>query len=296
MSKDTHKLMLDHSQAKVKLYGDYLAKYLRVIVQDGQTTNIHFYDLFCGEGIYEDGAKGSPIIALDKIRGCYATMENMPKVTITFNDISPEVISKLRKSLGSTNIPEQCEVHITNEDYLDIRPNVISEINKFLKEKAVIFLDPKGYKEISVLHIKEFLSNKKTEVLVFLPIRDMYRFAGMDKEKINASHEPLYRLTSEIFPNGVPEYTSQIDFIAKIKDSLKNILPGYYVDTFTLEREPGQFFCLFFFTSNIRGLEKMLETKWEIDSEQGRIWRYERTSSMFSGSELLNFPERLKIL
>lgn len=296
MSKDTHKLMLDHSQAKVKLYGDYLAKYLKVIVQDGITKNIHFYDLFCGEGIYEDGAKGSPIIAIDKIRSCYATTEKMPKIEITFNDISSEVISKLKKSLGSSNIPEQCEVHVENKDYLDIRVSVIHAIQKFQKEKAVIFLDPKGYKETSVSHIKEFLSTNKTEVLVFLPTRDMYRFAGMSKENITSSHEPLRQFMAEIFPKGVPEFKSQIDFIAKVKEGLKNILAGYYVDTFTLEREPGQFFCLFFFTSNIYGLEKMLETKWEIDSEQGRIWRYgyERNSTMFSGSEILNFPEKLR--
>ena len=45
MSKDTHKLMLEHSQAKVQLYGSYLSKYLRVISQDKVTTDIHLYDL-----------------------------------------------------------------------------------------------------------------------------------------------------------------------------------------------------------------------------------------------------------
>ena len=74
---------------------------------------------------------------------------------------------------------------------------------------------------------------------------------------------------------------------------MKNVLPEYFIDTFTLERESGQFFCLFFFTSHIYGFEKMLETKWEIDTEEGRGLKYEKTGLMFSGTETLNFPEKM---
>jgi len=294
MSQDTHKLMLDHSQAKVKLYGSYLAKYLPIISQDKHTTNIHLYDLFSGEGIYEDGEKGSPLIAIDKINSCYTSNNNMPKLNITFNDIKPDVITKLKATIDSTQIPTNCTVRILNNNYLDLVGQVSSEIAAFKSEKAIVFLDPKGYKEISISDIKAFLTVGKSEVLVFLPIRDMYRFANMDSANISASHEPLYKFMDEIFPEGIPAFDSQPDYIHKIKEGLKNILPEYYVDTFMLEREPGQFFALFFFTGHIYGFEKMLETKWEIDTEQGRAFRYEQTGAMFSGTEVLNFPDRLK--
>src|SRR3990172_1141717 len=100
MSKDTHKLMLEHSQAKVQLYGSYLSKYLRVISQDKHTTDIHLYDLFCGEGIYEDGGKGSPIIALDEIKKFYGSATgNVPAIHVTFNDIDEKVIDALNENL-----------------------------------------------------------------------------------------------------------------------------------------------------------------------------------------------------
>ncbi|MEP5941603.1 hypothetical protein, partial [Maribacter dokdonensis] len=60
--------LLDHSEAKVKLFGDYIQKYLNIISNDKYTTDIHLYDLFCGPGIYDDGGEGSPIIALKKIK------------------------------------------------------------------------------------------------------------------------------------------------------------------------------------------------------------------------------------
>lgn len=296
MSKDTHKLMLNHSQAKVKLYGNYLAKYLNIISQDGFTKTIHIYDLFCGEGIYEDGGHGSPMIALEKIRNCYSGNPQMPKVNITFNDKGFDVIAKLKENLNEVSIPKNCTPKILNDDYLNLVDKVNSEINSFGNEKAVVFLDPKGYKEISIADISKLLSTDKSEVLVFLPIRDMHRFANMDESKMSASagHEPLYKFMREVFPERIPSFDSQLDFITKVKEGLKIVLPDIFVDTFLLEKEPGQFFCMFFFTTHIYGFEKMLETKWELDIEQGRAFRYEQSGTMFSGSEVLNFPDRLK--
>ena len=64
MAKDSQKIMLDHSKAKVELYGSYLAKYLNIISRDGYTKKIYVYDLFCGEGVYENNGKGSPVIVV----------------------------------------------------------------------------------------------------------------------------------------------------------------------------------------------------------------------------------------
>lgn len=294
MSKDTHKLMLDHSQAKVKLYGSYLAKYLRVIGQDKYTTAVHLYDMFCGEGLYENGEHGSPIIAMFKLGNFYDEITStLLKVKITFNDIDKKVISKLNESLKQAPNPQKCEVRIFNDDYLNLLPKLFSEIKSFRNEKAIVFLDPKGYKEINIEHIAELLG-KKSEVLVFLPVRDMFRFSNMKKENLTAAHEPLYEFISKVFPKGPPNFETQWDFIQKSKEALKNLLPKYFVDTFTLERDKGQYFALFFFTSHIYGFEKMIETKWEIDEKEGRRLEYEKSGVMFSGTETLNFPQKLK--
>lgn len=297
MAKDTHKEMLEHSQAKVELYGKYLSKYLFVITQDQYTTDIHLYDLFSGEGIYENEKIGSPIIALKELRKLYGTKERkLPNFHITFNDINSEVINKLKINIKSVYINSEWEINFLNDDYLNLLPQVKAHIAKYKDEKAIIFLDPKGYKEIVIEHINQLLTRGKSEVLLFLPIRDMYRFANMSREEMNAGHEPLQKLMQDLFPNGVPYFESQIDFINKVRKGFKNILKKYFVDTFIIEREKGQFFCLFFFTSHIRGFEKMLEAKWEVDENEGRIWRTYRSESMFSGNEILDIESKLKFL
>ena len=294
MSKNTHKLMLGHSQAKVELYGRYLTKYLRVITQDQYTTDIHIYDLFSGEGIYDGEGKGSPIVALSEVQKLYNTDKPLPTFHFVFNDIDKAVITKLKENVKSVYTNAAWKINYCNQDYLDLLPSVISEISKYKNEKAIIFLDPKGYKEIKIGQIKSLLQSGKTEVLLFLPIRDMFRFANMDKESTNAGHEPLQKFMTEIFPEGIPRFNSQIDFIYKIRTNFKIQLPDCFVDTFIIERDSGQFFCLFFFTTHIRGFEKMLEAKWEIDEEEGRIWRSERTESMFDTEEVLDITGKLR--
>lgn len=69
-------------------------------------------------------------------------------------------------------------------------------------------------------------------------------------------------------------------FIAQLKEGFQSYLgPQYYVDNFSLKKEENTVFCLYFFTSHIKGFEKMLEAKWEIDTDQGRGWKYTDNSS-----------------
>jgi hypothetical protein len=75
------------------------------------------------------------------------------------------------------------------------------------------------------------------------------------------------------------------EFIEQFKDALKTYLgKDFFVDTFTIEKDPATVYCLFFFSSHIRGFEKMLETKWQIDDDDddGKGWSYEKTGNLFS--------------
>lgn len=61
---DAKKNLLKHSEAKVRLLGEYLKRYLNIISNDGYTEQIEIHDLFCGEGLYENGGEGSPLVIM----------------------------------------------------------------------------------------------------------------------------------------------------------------------------------------------------------------------------------------
>src|SRR5690606_15324166 len=77
----------------------------------------------------------------------------------------------------------------------------------------------------------------------------------------------------------------------------QNLRQEFFVDTFTIQKDNNTVFCLFFFSSHIRGFEKMLEAKWEIDTTQGKGWKYERSGDLFASHKINPLEiELLKIL
>ena len=71
MKVDVKNTMQIHSRAKVDFYKTYLERYVAILCQSPYIRHIRIYDVFCGMGIYEDGGKGSPVVAYDTIKAIY---------------------------------------------------------------------------------------------------------------------------------------------------------------------------------------------------------------------------------
>lgn len=282
MLKDSQVNMYDHSEIKVRLLSLYLERYLNVLNQSPFTNDVNVYDLFCSEGIYENGGKGSPICILEIIKGIYE--ENIKsgkggKFNCLFNDNDVAKIAKLKDSISTLDLhdPAMGALNFGEKEYKVILNDVINEIKGFQSKKGFIFIDPYGYKDIQVKDIKGLLQSKKTEVLLFLPTQFMFRF-----EK-NGTPQCLKDFISELLPTeDWPKSSTGLGFIDTLKEAFrKNIGNEYFVDSFIITRDKNQFFCLFFFTSHIYGFDRMLDAKWKIDEEEGRGWNYEQ-DSLFS--------------
>lgn len=190
MSKsDSQTSLLDHSEAKVNLYGKYLSIYLNVLSRS-PIKNIYLFDLFCGEGIYKDGGKGSPIVALECIKNHYYSNGNTcPNLYIDFNDsekseIEPDKlkIDRVKEIASKIFRPQNVHVGFTSIDYNKLVQKVIERTSSLKSdERALVFIDPWGYKEIDPTDIKGLMENGKTEVILFLPIYFMSRFANKSK-------------------------------------------------------------------------------------------------------------------
>jgi three-Cys-motif partner protein len=292
-------IMMPHSEVKIRLLKLYLERYLNILSTSKYIGDIHVYDLFCGEGIYENKDKGSPIVILETIKNIFYA--NKAKGTQTdkfhcfFNDIEKKKIEKLKAEIASRKLhyPEIGTLNFTESDYKNILPNVVSQIDALKKEKAFVFVDPYGYKDIKVTDIKSLLQSNKSEVLLFLPTQFMFRFES------KGTPECLVDFISELMPvDQWPISETGIDFIENLTDAFRNSLGNdYFVDSFIITRDKNQFFCLFFFTSHIYGFDRMLDAKWEIDEEEGRGWQYQSENSLFSQLEkkanTVKFEERL---
>ena len=292
--------LLDHSEAKVQLLGKYLKRYLNIISNDGYTENINIFDLFCGQGEYENGGEGSPLVALREIKNAYYISIakkpiKKPKINCHFNDIDKEKIKILEKAITNKSLHYNNigELKLTENDYLVEVQRLSNLFKTYKNEKGFVFIDPYGYKEVKAEHIKQLMNcNKKAEVLLWLPIQFMYRFTK------NETPESLQNFINELGLSKEVENLNNVwDFINLLKSGFQNFLgDNFFVDNFSLKKEENSVFCLYFFTSHIKGFEKMLEAKWDIDSEQGKGWEYGGNQpSLFFEQKTNSLVDKLEI-
>jgi three-Cys-motif partner protein len=292
--------LLDHSEAKVQLLGKYLKRYLNIISNDGYTENINIFDLFCGQGEYENGGEGSPLVALREIKNAYYISIakkpiKKPKINCHFNDIDKEKINILEKAIKNKSLHYNNigELKLTENDYLVEVQRLSNLFKTYKNEKGFVFIDPYGYKEVKAEHIKQLMNcNKKAEVLLWLPIQFMYRFSK------NETPESLQNFINELGLSKEVENLNNVwDFINLLKSGFQNFLgDNFFVDNFSLKKEENSVFCLYFFTSHIKGFEKMLEAKWDIDSEQGKGWEYGGNQpSLFFEQKTNSLVDKLEI-
>jgi three-Cys-motif partner protein len=269
--KDSQLNPYEHSDIKVKLLKLYLEKYINILALAKGVNTVEVFDLFCGEGIYNNGKEGSPVIILKLIKDIYykARKNSNVKFNCNFNDYDTSKTEKLSNYISEKKLhySEMGSLNYFNDDYQIIKEKIINS-KKINGLKRFIFIDPYGYKNISINDIEGLLSDKNTEVLLFLPTQFMYRF-----EK-KSTPESLHNFLTEVMTEEeLGKSNSGVDFIHNLRDGFGANLKGkHYVDSFIITRDKNEYFALFFFTSHLYGFEKFLEAKWNIDEEEGRGW------------------------
>jgi three-Cys-motif partner protein len=295
VKKDIKTNLLENSQVKVRLLGEYLTRYLSVIANLGYNEKIGIYDLFCGNGRYDDGGEGSPLIIAKAIHELYKSSVikgQFPQIDCYFNDLDKDKVANVKKEIQALDLNKNAfgNIHYSSNDYQKEVKKLVALLPTKKNEKVFIFIDPYGYKHIRASEIASLLKNKNTEVLLFLPTQFMYRF---DQE---GTPESLKDFIEELVPYREWKETDSIwGFINQLKDAFRDYLAdNFFVDTFTIQKDSRTVFCLFFFSSHIRGFEKMLEAKWQIDNEEGKGWEYDAQPSLFAVLKTNPLAEKLK--
>ncbi|WP_298238655.1 three-Cys-motif partner protein TcmP [uncultured Algibacter sp.] len=303
MKTSTRTELLEHSRAKVELFKTYLSTYLNIISRVKHIKKIHIYDLLCGEGVYSDNSEGSPIAILKTIKDHYfSNNKSCPNIDLWLNDnglsdieSNKSKIQRVKEHSKDIYKPSNLNIQFTEIDYSKIYKSVLDKVESFSEDKHIIFIDPHGYKNIKLSQITQLLNFGNSEVILFLPLFDMYRFANKSYDKNFKGGKSLNSFLNDCFYNKQMNFTTVFDFTEKLKGAFVNHNTKCFVDTFLLEKEKSNYYGLFFFTPNALGFEKMLEAKWKVDTDQGRGFsiRIENQSSLFQVLETSSYPTEL---
>jgi three-Cys-motif partner protein len=232
-------------------------------------SRIAYIDLFAGPGRYKDGSKSTPIKVLETAI-CNPDMQNM--LVTVFNDANPEHISSLRETINS----------IPGIENLKYKPQVINYevgeniVNTFQERKLVptlFFVDPWGYKGLSLQLINSVVKNWGCDCIFFFNYNRINM--GLGNSAVEEHMNALFRKTRadkvrEQLKVLKPE-KRELTIVETICEALRE-MGGEYVLPFCFKHESGKRTShhLIFVSKHVKGYEIMKEIMAKESSEQNQ--------------------------
>ena len=294
--KTTRTELHAHSRAKVELYEAYLSRYVRILGQLKWLRRLFILDLFCGEGLYDDGNKGSALVGVEVVARIAEEIPDIADVELWLNDpkeseVEPgiSVKNRLDRILQEKVIPPSVTIFTDSREFDKVLPVALSHIKTIKESRSLFFLDPHGYKEWDPRTIRTIMGARGSDLILFVPISHMYRFCNSERIDDFSGFEHLSRTLHALFGDKLPYQESVDGFIESLRGAFQLYLggSGLFVDTFRIEGQSTNIYALFFFTRHEYGFEKMLEAKWKVDETEGRGFKLASlTGDLFAPLEL----------
>lgn len=179
----------DKSRVKTLIVRDFFKAYFPIINNSvgKDSPEIIYIDLFCGPGKFEDGQPSTPLALLDLVND-FKNDDIRNKLRIVFNDEKSEYIDKLKEIIASHEVVPKLKypIEITNKraGEVDIR------VHTYKKCPIFSFIDPWGYKDVSVTQTWKLVRNIGSDCVLFF---NSNRFIMDINKKAQLCHfKPLF--------------------------------------------------------------------------------------------------------
>lgn len=259
-----------HTAAKHAILRKYLGGWFpklgsrrgRVIVLDG----------FAGPGIYTGGEAGSPLIALrvllehrhvSNLGGC--------EFVFLFNESDPERVKSLveqekslKASLGG-EYPSNVRVEVSNGGFESLVDEILALLDSQSSSLAptFAFIDPFGYKDISMEKLGKLLSAASCELFIYFDFNSVMRFATAG----NVDHHFSRLFGCDDYKNAPPAGNpKRATFLRELYEQQLQKVAGFnYVQSFAMVNKSGKTGNYMSFGSrSLDGLDLMKSAMWNV--------------------------------
>ncbi len=186
--KNLHDEPFDESTiAKLEIFEDYAQAWIPTFVMQGVST-ICIFDFFAGTGYDINGVAGSPIRILQKVKEqVIPIFQRKVKVRVYLNEFDSNKFELLKKACAdylkeNDHVGRAVEIKYYNENFEDLFPKLLAEINKF---PSLVYLDQNGIKFLSEKYFLELEKTKQTDFLYFVSTSYIWRFGNKKEFKIH---------------------------------------------------------------------------------------------------------------
>ncbi|MFH1661797.1 MAG: three-Cys-motif partner protein TcmP [Candidatus Falkowbacteria bacterium] len=257
-----------HTNTKHEILKRYLQRWLPILGTFNK--GLFYIDGFAGPGVYTNGEKGSPIIAIKTAIDLIKEERLKTTLYCLFIEKDPERCKILEREINQIDIPKQIKIKIKNKDFLSSMDDVLN--NRLIKVlPTLIFIDPFGFSHTPFCLIKKIMMNNICDFFINFNYEEIERFLSLSEQENN-------------FINffGCEEWKRAL--ILKNKDKRKFLHDLYikqlhkeagikYIRSFTMINKSNKIdYFLFFGTNSIKGLEKIKEVLWKIDKDSGNVF------------------------
>ncbi|MCK4817700.1 three-Cys-motif partner protein TcmP [bacterium] len=173
MGEDFFEEPFKQSKVKSQIVAKYFDVWANIIAGYGE--QIAYVDLFAGQGYYEDGTESTPLLILKK---AFENPKIAQKLIIEFNDQNVQYVESLRRAVnqldGIANLPKPPKF-----SSVKISRDIAKQYGETSHPRTLFFLDPWGYKGLSLDLIRVAVKDWASECLLFFN----YKRINMDLHK-----------------------------------------------------------------------------------------------------------------
>ncbi len=153
----------EQSAVKTAIVSKYFWSWSKVIMPQARDNKIAYLDLFAGPGRYEDGTKSTPLIILEKA----IQDQKMSQMLVTvFNDKDGNNARALQTAIDA--IPEieklKFKPEVRNKE---VGSEMVKEFSSVELVPTLFFVDPWGYKGLSLQLVNSVLKNWGCDCIFF---------------------------------------------------------------------------------------------------------------------------------
>jgi three-Cys-motif partner protein len=253
---------LEQSKVKAQIVSGYFDVWSRIILaalkRAGDAQDIAYIDLFAGRGRYKDGTPSTPLLVL---KTAVANPEVAAHLHTVFRDQNKEFVASLRKEIANLSGVD----NLTNQPNVargETGEGVVRVLGRMKLMPSLVFLDPCGYKGLSLELVNSVIKDWACECILFFnynrinaAIDNPAVAEHMDRIFGTSRAEYLRRFLKDKTPR-VRENTILRELVSALTE-----VHGKFVLPFRFRRPTGKrtSHYLVFVTKNFKGYDRMKE-------------------------------------
>ena len=228
-------------------------------------------DGFAGPGEYEDGERGSPLIALNAVLN-HQHPPTGAEVQFVFIEKDKERAAHLQSLLDAKaeELPNYVQYRVICGEFDSKLGELLTSIEAGGHRLAptFAFIDPFGYSGIPMETIARLMRHDKCEVLINFMFEEVNRFLAYDNDSHGATLDRLFGTGEwrEIIAQPLAPAQREKRLHDLYQRQLRISGGATYVRSFKMRNKRNKTdYYLFFGTRSLKGMDRMKQAMWRVD-------------------------------